>query len=89
MLSGAAFGLARDYASEAAAAGAGAIGWDDMFALPNGAAYELWVGGGQPCFGAPGAAGGFTTAGELGTFTNLAECLVLAAASGRGARAAP
>ena len=82
VLSGAAFGLTRDFASEAAAAGAGAIGWDDLFALPNGAAYELWVGGGQPGFGAPGVAGGFTTAGALGAFTNLAECLIEGAAAG-------
>ena len=82
VLSGTAFGLARDFTAEAAAAGAGAIGWDDMWALPNGAEYELWVGGGQPGFGAPGAAGSFTTAGTLGTFENLAECLVRAAARG-------
>ena len=69
--------LGRDWAKEAADAGAGAIGWDDMWLIPNGASYTLWIGGGQPGFGAAGVSATFVTAGEPGTYTNLAACYAL------------
>lgn len=77
-LSGRAFGLTRDYHAEAAAAGAGPIGWDDMFAIVPGTA-SVWVGSGQPGTGVAGAQASFVIPGS--TITNLAQCAIDAAAA--------
>lgn len=68
--SGAAFGLDIDHTAAAAAAGKGAIGWDDLWAIVPGLV-TVWVGSGQPGFGAAGLQTSFVVGGAL---TNLAAC---------------
>ena len=60
------FGLGVDYAETSAKA----IGWDDLWALVPGTV-SVWVGSGQPGFGAPGVATSFVVGPQL---TNLAAC---------------
>jgi hypothetical protein len=71
--SGAAFGLGRDFSAEAAKAGVGPIGWEDMWVVPGGSTVRVFVGSGQPGFGAPGVAGQFAVPGQV---INLASCAV-------------
>lgn len=70
VVSGSAFGLSRDYHTEAISNGAGPIGWDDMFQVRPGAV-RIWVGSGQQGY-APGILGETIISGSQPV--NLAEC---------------
>lgn len=69
--SGAAYGV-EGYAAAAAASGRGPIGWDDLWAVVPGVV-RVWVGSGQPGFGAPGDEVEFLLGGDAPV--NLATCV--------------